>query len=104
MLKTLKLLSIAAVTLAFFSMPADAGERRSGTGFFLFDIFGAAPNSIYREQSPKVRGFRRKVGGYSYRYSDVANNYSPEPRDFSPIFDSDVFSGRLGIDGPYIGD
>ena len=88
------------------SLPAHAGGRytQNEPGFFLFDLFAGAPNSKYRQASPKVRGFRRKVGGYSYKYADTLDGFGSRPGDFNPIFDGrGLFSERLGTDGPYIG-
>lgn len=88
------------------SLPAQAGSRYSQNepSFFLFDLFAQAPESKYRKGSPKVRGFKRKVGGYSYKYSDTLNGYGSRPGDLNPIFDGrGLFSERLGTDGPYIG-
>lgn len=105
MVKEIKLVLLTATTLILFSLPANAGGRHNqSTGFFLFDLFGAAPNSIYREPSPKVRGFRRSVGGYSYKYNDVIGGVGDLPTDFGPLYERGVFSPRLGINGPYIGD
>ena len=94
-------------TIAITSTSAHAGGRHSyndGPGFFLFDLFGQAPQSKYRKPSPQVRGFNRKVGGYSYKFEDTLPPLGSKPDDFSPIFDRGLFSDRLGPDGPYIGD
>mgnify|MGYP005991685467 CR=1 FL=1 len=88
------------------SLSAQAGSRysQSEQGFFLFDLFASAPESKYRKGKPKVRGFQRKVGGYSYKYSDTLNGFGSRPGDLNPIFDGrGLFSERLGTDGPYIG-
>lgn len=88
------------------SLPAQAGSRYSQNepNFFLFDLFASAPDSKYRKGKPKVRGFQRKVGGYSYKYSDTLNGFGSRPGDLNPIFDGrGLFSERLGTDGPYIG-
>jgi len=102
------LLGVCFLTaIAITSTAAQAGGRHSyndGTGFFLFDLFGQAPQSKYRKPSPQVRGFKRKVGGYSYKFEDTLPPLGTKPDDFSPIFDRGLFSDRLGPDGPYIGD
>ncbi len=87
------------------SSPASAGNRyyQNESGFFIFDLFANAPDSKYRKGRPKVYGYRKKVGGYSYKYSDTLNGYGSKPSDFSPIFDRGLFSTRLGTDGPYLG-
>ena len=97
----------AACITASLSASAQAGGRLSqdqGSGFFLFDIFASASNSKYRRPSPQVRGYNRKVGGYSYKFEDTLNGYGSRPNDLNPIFDGHLFSPRLGTDGPYIGD
>lgn len=96
---------IAGFLTAMTFSPAEAGGRHyndQGSGFILFDIFGQAPNSKYRR--PQVRGFKKKVGGYSYRYVDTLNGFGNKPYDFSPINNRSVHSTRLGEGGPYIGD
>ena len=109
-MKQAKLLLAATSSLVLitaFSMPANAGSRyayQNEPGFFIFDFFASAPDSKYRKASPKVRGFRKKVGGYSYKYSDTLNGFGNRPGDLNPIFDGNgLFSERLGTDGPYIG-
>lgn len=92
--------------LITLSTSAQAGNRYypNESGFILFDLFAQAPESKYRKGRPKVRGFRKKVGGYSYKYSDTLDGFGSRPGDFNPIFDGrGLFSERLGTDGPYIG-
>ena len=95
---------VIAMGLASTSAQAGGRHYQDGSGFILFDIFGQAPSSKYRHPSPKVRGFRSKVGGYSYKFSDTFSSFGTRPTDFSPVFDRGLFSTRLGTDGPYIGD
>ncbi len=109
--KTAKKLRLSGLcTIAIIAImganSAQAGSRsfNDDRGFFLFDLFGSAQNSKYRKPSPQVRGFKRSVGGYSYRFSDTLDGYGSKPRDFGPIFETGIFSDRLGVDGPYIGD
>ena len=97
-------LAVASLFLPLTFKSADAGARRynyNGTGFVLFDLFGQAPNSKYRK--PQVRGFNKRVGGYSYKYTDTLDGYGRKPYDFSPIFDRGLFHERIGVDGPYVG-
>jgi hypothetical protein len=105
-MKTIIAIISSAFILINLTLPAHAGNRYypNESGFFLFDLFAQAPDSKYRKGRPKVRGFRKKVGGYSYKYSDTLNGYGNRPGDFNPIFDGrGLFSERLGTDGPYIG-
>ena len=107
-MKTLLTTLCAALLAALLSASAFAGGRLSGghegPGFFLFDLFGSASNSKYRRPGPQVRGYNRKVGGYSYKFEDTLNGYGTRPNDLNPIFDGHLFAPRLGTDGPYIGD
>ncbi len=104
MMKTVSLFAALAVILMATPLDqANAGGRhyKSSQGFFIFDLFSQAPDSKYRK--PQVRGFKKKVGGYSYKYNDTLDGYGEKPYDFNPIFDRGAFSERLGVDGPYIG-
>lgn len=58
---------------------AGGSNNYNGQSFFLFDLFRTAPNSKYRKTSPQVRGFRRKVGGYSYKYPDTIDLLQNRP-------------------------
>lgn len=111
MFKTLITLISTLLALQFFTFPASAGSRSyNEPGFIIFDLFAAAPNSKYRKQNshrgakPQVRGFHKKVGGYSYKYEDTLQTYSTRPTDFNPIFEGHLFSSRIGENGSYVGD
>ena len=100
----------ALVSVAMMSS-TQAGNYRytDDRGFILFDLFSTAPDSIYRRphrrtKGARVKGFKKRVGGYSYRYQDVLPTTGRKPFDFNPIFDRDTFSGRIGVDGPYVGE
>lgn len=110
MTKTLITIFTTAVLLQFSTLQASAGNRSyDEPGFFIFDLFAAAPNSKYRKQNshrgakPQVKGFRKKVGGYSYKYEDTLRTYNSRPTDFNPVFEGHLYSTRIG-DGSYVGD
>ena len=65
---------MSALSLALALIPlanANAGGRhqvRDNGGLSVFNLFAEAPGSKYRR--PKVLGYTKKVGGYSYQYGD----------------------------------
>ena len=100
--------AIAALGFAFLNVqPALAGGKQSGSSL------SQHPNSqYYRGTGPQVRGFRRRVGGYSYSHNDSIISYQddslyrdPEIIRQSGPFDSGFFfdsSAELLNDSPYL--
>lgn len=102
-------LAAAAALMAFgFSAPAEAGGR---SFLFFFDGEGH-PQSDYYHGRPQVRGYSKRVGGYSFSRADVLNNPGDRimlqqpihggqgaPFDSGFFFDSNVTS--YGGQAPY---
>ena len=100
--------AIAALGFTFLSVqPSFAGSKQSGS------TLSQHPNSkYYRGSGPQVKGYRRRVGGYSYNRNDSIIAYQddslyrePEiirqngPFDSGFFFDSSV---ELLNDAPYL--
>lgn len=94
----------AALTLA---TSATAKERKSDR----WSLFSKHPKSSqYRKNKPQVRGYRRRVGGYSYNYLEsggALGDFQEQggPFDSGYFFDSgsrfDSGFGAPGGDAPY---
>ena len=100
--------ALVALGFTFLSaQPSFAGGKQQGS------TLSQHPNSqYYRGKGPQVRGFRRRVGGYSYSYNDSIISYQdnslyrdPEIERQSSPFDSGFFfdSSVLPLnDSPYL--
>ena len=89
-------LIVAGLALGFLLVGVQdvtAGGKQSGSAF------SEHPNSrYYRGTGPQVRGFRKRVGGYSYSHNDSIISYQddslyrdPEIERQSLPFDSGFF-------------
>lgn len=117
----LAVLSAIAIMIAGVSAvtPATAGSRSSGaTGE------GAHPSSKYYRKGTRVRGYSRRVGGYSYTKEDTINTFGDSrsnyggatslrdsrldrqttsgPFDHGFFFDSGIGSHGIGGNSPYM--
>ena len=66
--------AIAAIGFTFISgQPSFAGGNKNGSSL------SQHPNSqYYRGTGPQVKGFRRRVGGYSYSHNDSIISYQDD--------------------------
>ena len=99
MLRLICVLAAAALLLWTGAPPSHAG------GFFLFGNQGGHAQSDYYRGKPQVRGFRKRVGGYSYAGEDVLSSNrvrgsQGNPFDSGYFFDSNV--SRYGNTSPYM--
>ena len=100
--------AIIAIGLTFSNVqPSYAGSKQNGLSL------SQHPNSqYYRGTGPQVRGFRKRVGGYSYSHNDSIISYQddslyrdPEIERQSMPFDSGFFfdSSIMPLnDAPYL--
>ncbi len=97
-MKRIMLLAAVAFIAAPFAVgnPAEAGERRHAKDDGVFTPHKKSRH--YRRRAPRVKGSRRRVGGYSYSLED-SFTYNFRIRSQASPFDSGFFFDS-GISSP----
>jgi hypothetical protein len=113
--KVLLPIALGALALLAYSGVTHAAERRMSVAAQV-DTSGATKIRYHRKKRPlevSIYTARRRLGGYSYRASDVINTYGRSPPPYADVrqspggpFDSGFFFdsgiGPRGGNSPYL--
>ena len=103
----MKQVLIAVVLAGFTAMllpgsSAEAGSRKHRSKSNNQQLSVHPKSNYYRSGGAQVRGYRKRVGGYSYSFSDTINTYGDSRTRFGSTNSyRDPMLGRQTTSGPF---
>ena len=103
MKRFLSIMAVAAIGLIMTPAgSADAKSRKYRAKNANTQLSQHPKSNYYRRRSPQVRGFRKRVGGYSYTFADTINTYGDARTRFGSTNSyRDPLLGRQTTSGPF---